>query len=403
MKKNRRRWLFLLLLPAVLLIVPLAGGNASDNEEIQFTEARSGSLEERADGSGVLEGLSRVDISAERGGLIETVAVQEGDTVAVGDLLLELETTEAEANLNSSASQIQTAGINLEQAQRELNRTVELHGMDLASSEALETAEENVELCRQELYRAGASYEVAANTLSKTVYYSPVGGIVTALNVEAGEMAVEGTMNNAGTVLMTIEDMSSFLVRVTMVESEIVAVEEGMAAEVVLDALPDTVFPGTVEKVGLSATSEGGGETAAEFEVLVRLDEVSRAMRSGMSATVEIVTASASECVIVPVQSIVQRPDPADPSVEVPSVLVLRGGRIETVPVETGLSSVMEIQVTGIETGEMVVSGPVEALRTLMNGDSPAEGTCSGSEEQSGAAGPMPFGGPPPGGGHVGG
>lgn len=400
--KRKRKWWLLTLVPAgVVLLLPLLRGGPDNGVELQTTTAEIGTLEERADGTGMLEGLSRVDISAETGGLIEHIHVQEGDTVQAGQLLLELETTQARANLNTAASQIETATIALSQAERELERITELNGRGLSSHEELLVTRETRELRRQELNRAYFSYSIAENSLEKTSYLSPSGGIVTALNVEEGEMAVQGTMNNAGTVLLTIEDMSAFLVRVTMVESEIVSVREGMEAEVVLDALPEDTFTGVVEEVGLSASSDGGGETAAEFEVLVRLNSVHPAMRSGMSASVEIVTARSENCVRVPVQSIVERPHPQDPSRTVPSVLVLMDdGTIKSVPVTTGISSVMEIEVTGIEPGERVVSGPVESLRALQSGDTLERNTDGiGDEDGRAQGGPMPFGGPPPGAG----
>lgn len=404
--KKKRFWLFLIIPATLIMFFVLKGAPDDAEDSIQITVARLGSLEERSDGSGTLEGISKVDVSAETGGLIECIPVEAGDTVNVGQLLLSLETTQAMANLNSAASQIQSSTITLDQAQREQERTSELFAANLTSREAYLVAQENVELRTQELYRANTSYALANSNLGKTSYYSPVNGIVTALNVEEGETAVQGTMNNAGTVLMTIEDMSTFRVRVTMVESEIVAVRQGMAAEVTLDALPDMVFAGTVEQVGLSATSDGGGETAAEFEVLLRLDSVDEAMRSGMSASVEIVTARAENCVIVPVQSIVQRLTPASLSEKVSCVLVVREGVISAVPVTTGVSSIMEIQVTGVSSGDRIVSGPLDALRTLNEGDAPGkESSDENSEDSSGfpvrglpGAGPggaPPAGGPP--------
>ncbi len=408
-----KKWLLLLAVPVVLLlVVPALKSNSDEEEGIQITVATLGNLEERADGSGALEGVTRVDVSAETGGLIESIPVEEGDTVEVGQLLVSLETTQARANLNSAASQIQSSMIALDQAERELVRTTQLYAEELTSEEDYQTAVENAELRTQELYRANLSYTLADNELGKTSYYSPVNGIVTALNVEVGETAVQGTMNNAGTVLMTVEDMSTFRVRVTMVESEVVAVREGMQAEVTLDALPDTVFTGTVEQVGLSATSSGGGETAAEFEVLLRLDSVDESMRSGMSASVEIVTASAENCVTVPVQSIVQRADPENPAEMVSSVLVLQDGVISVKPVTAGVSSIMEVQVEGVSPGSRVVSGPVDALRTLNDGDVPGEESDGDSSENSddssgfsmrgipGTGGGPGGGGPPPGGGH---
>ena len=400
-----KKWLMLLVIPAVVLLLSVLRSSPDVEDGIQITVARLGSLEERSDGSGTLEGITKVDVSAETGGLVESIPVEVGDTVAAGQLLLSLETTQARANLNSAASQIQSSSIALDQAQRELERTRVLFEANLTSSEDYQVAQENVELRTQELYRANSSYTVADNNLGKTSYYSPVNGIVTALNIEEGETALQGTMNNAGTVLMTIEDMSTFRVRVTMVESEIVAVRQGMPAEVILDALPDTVFSGTVEQVGLSAISDGGGETAAEFEVLMRLNSVDESMRSGMSASVEIVTSGAENCVIVPVQSIVQRADPQNPSEQVSCVLVVNEGAVSAVPVRTGVSSIMEIEVEGISSGDRVVSGPVEALRTLNDGDMLGLESDSESEEDSGfpvvglpGTDPGP-GGPPPGGG----
>jgi HlyD family secretion protein len=194
--------------------------------------------------------------------------------------------------------------------------------------------------------------------------------------VEEGEIAVVGTMNNAGTVLLTIEDMSSLLVRVTMVESEIVDVREGMTAEATLDALPDTVFSGVVESVGLSASNDAGGETAAEYEVLVRLDNPDPRMRSGMSASVEVLTAETESCVIVPIQCIVEREVPDRGSVT--AVLAVVDGRVCVVPVMTGVTGVMEIEVEGIEAGDTVITGPTEMLRTLRDGD--LLGDASGEE-----------------------
>lgn len=391
MKKKKKRWLLLLIIPVVLVAVRIMRGGAGEVSDLQITVASVSSIQEKADGSGILEGISKVEISAERAGLIETIEVEVGDTIETGQLLLVLESTDAAANLSSSVSQIESASIALNQSRRELDRTSELFQAELVSAEQMQMAQESERLRVQELSRANAAYTIAQNNLSKTSYVSPINGIVTALNVEEGEIAIEGTMNNAGTVLMTIEDMSAFQVIVTMVESEIVSVRKGMNAEVVLDALPETIFTGTVETVGLSATSGGGGETAAEFEVVVRLDSTHESMRSGMSASVEIVIAVSDSSVIVPIQSVVQRPDPSDPSIEVPSLLLLVDGRVESTPVETGISDIMEIAVTGIPEGSRIISGPVEALRSLEHGDTPERGAYGG-----GSGGGGPFGGGPP-------
>ncbi len=409
--KKRKRWPIAAVV-AVTAAIALAFVLGPRTEEIvvQMSMASTGSLEERSDGSGVLEGVTLVEISAARGGLVDSVAVEAGDTVRAGGLLLVLDREDALAGLNEAWAEVSSAQIALDQAGRAAERTEALWAAGLASDEENTLAAEEVRSCRASLTRADASAAMAADDLSETTYYSPIDGVVTEVNVEVGEMAVTGTMNNAGTVLITVEDISSFLVRTTMVESEIVDVQEGMTAEVTLDALPDTVFTGVVETVGLSSSNDAGGEEAAEYEVLVRIDSPDPRMRSGMSASVEIVTARSDSCVTVPIQAIVRRADPGDPSRTVPCVLTVENGCVRAIPVETGITGVMEIEVEGVASGTGVISGPTELLRTLQDGDSLDSGdeeNADGSDTQSGMPGPgagMPGGsggagpGMPPGG-----
>jgi len=405
MRLRKKKWLLLIPLVAiVILVLPLLKGGGGGGSAVETSTATLGSLEERSDGSGTLEGITRVEISAEKAGIIDTVAVEEGDTVSAGQLLLRLETDNARASLQQADANVTAAAIAVDQATREASRTETLWEAGLSSEEALAQAREAVTSARASLSQASASRTIAADDLEKTSYCTPIDGIVTEVNVEEGERAVVGTMNTAGTVLIAVEDMSTFLVRVTMVESEIVDVEEGMIAEVELDAFPDTVFAGTVENVGLAASNDAGGEEAAEYEVLIRLDQPVPRMRSGMSASVEVVTASRESCVTVPIQCIVRRTDPADPSREVSCVLAVEDGRVRVVPVQTGITGVMYVEVTGIDEGTRVVSGPTEMLRMLRDGDG-LDGSETGSDDASGFPGPGPGAGPgggprmPPGGG----
>lgn len=358
-----------------VLVAVIAGGLVlcrprNGAVQVQVATVKSGRLEQRATGSGRLEGLSRVEISASAMGIIDTIAVAEGDTVHRGDLLLALETDEAEASLDEARAAACSASIAWTQADRARDRTEALFEAGLASEEQLMAAREAAQTAWASVMRARAGVEMAEIGLARRTYTSPMDGIVTSLNVEQGEMAVVGTMNNPGTVLMTIEDMSSLAVRVRMVESEVVEVESGMPAEVTLDALPDTTFWGAVTTVGLSSASAGlSSDEVAEYEVTVLLSSADPRLRSGMSAQVEIVTGVRDSCLSVPVQCVVPREDPGDSTRETEVVLRIAGGRVESVPVGTGIVGMMDIEVTGVERGDSVVSGPLEALRDLRDGD----------------------------------
>lgn len=398
MKKAKRTILIVAAALATVATTLLLIGPSDSEEELQTQIAALGSIRTTASGSGVLEGVSCVDISAARQGLIDSIYIEEGDTVHAGQLLLTLDDRQARAELQQAWSSCTTAEIARDRAEREYERVEALDGAGLASGEELLQAMEDLENAEAELARIYASEIIAVDGLEKTEYRSPIDGVVTALNVEQGEMAVVGTMNNAGTVLLTVEDMSRFLLEVTMVESEVLDVREGMEAEIVLDAMPDTIFTGHVTRVALTSSNDAGGEEVAEYAVTVGMDEHDPRMRSGMSASVDIVIRSVEGCVILPMQCIVSRPDPSDPSREVDCVLRITEGMVEAVPVETGVTDILNVQVTGIDEGDIVVTGPMDALRTLVTGTG-IELSNEGSNRSETVPGiPIPgMGGPPPG------
>lgn len=371
-RKKSKRWIW--IAAAVVLAVVAAsifGKRGRGGTVVMAAVAGSGGLEERASGSGWLEGMSRVELSAEQAGIIDSIYISEGDTVSAGQILLTLDQSGARAAMNDAGARAGAARIARDQADRLYERMLALGEAGLASPEEVQQALDARQTAQAVLLQAYAAEASAMEALRKTSYSSPIAGVVTALNVDEGEMAIMGTMNTPGTVLLKIEDMSSFLVRVTLVESEVVGVRSGMPAEVTLDALQDTVFEGTVRSVGLAAENEAAVMTGevAEYEVTIELTDTDPRLRSGMSASVDIITNSVSDCISVPVQCVVPRHDPADGTREIDAVLRIEGGRIEIVPVETGISGAMNIEVRGISEGDSVVSGPVEALRNLEAGE----------------------------------
>lgn len=370
LRKGWKITLIVLVLLVVMVIMCARGGRGSDVLEVQFETVGSGSLEERATGSGNLEGVSRVEISASAMGLIDTIAVNEGDTVARGDLLLSLEREQALAGLEDAGAVAMAASVAWSSADRIRDRNQEMWDAGLVSEEEFRTSVEAAQTAWAGVLRARAAVDMATDALERTVYNSPLGGIVTAVYVEEGEMAVVGTMNNPGTVLLTVEDLSGLLVRVRMVESEVVNVRRGMSAGIELDAVPNTTFSGSVISVGLAAIpgfSSGSG--VPEYEVLIELFGSDTRLRSGMSASVEIITDRREDCLHVPVQCVVPRPDPADSTLDIEVVLRFSGGEVTEVPVDTGIMGMMDIEITGVDRGDTLVSGPLEALRDLETGD----------------------------------
>ena len=147
----------------------------------------------------------------------------------------------------------------------------------------------------------------AQDNVNKCRFLAPFDGVVSALDVEQGEMVITGTMNNPGTQIMVVSDLSRMLVRADVDETDVVNMTLGQKAKITVDAMPDTSFKGTVTEIGNTAkrslTTTVEGQT--NFEVKVVFDDVVPQVRPGMTADVEIETATHGKAMGVPILSLI--------------------------------------------------------------------------------------------------
>ena len=217
---------------------------------------------------------------------------------------------------------------------------------------------------------------------------APISGTVTRLPVEEGEVAVIGTMNNPGTVLMTISDMSVVEAVMEVDETDIPQVRLGQPAEVTIDAYGDEIFQGLVTEVGSSPIETRTSE-AINFEVKIQLAEPPERVRPGFSCSADIITDTRENVVAAPIQALVVREKPGEDGgrpTDEEGVYVLdpEAETVRFTPVETGITGETEIEITsGLEEGEIVVTGPFRVLREIEDGGkvTPPEPEEEGAEE----------------------
>jgi len=276
---------------------------------------------------------------------------------------------------------------------------------------ALNAATAQIEQTRaaSEQARAGADASRATLThikdvLRLTTYTAPISGIVSYVAVRVGENVVPGIQNAEGSFLLTISDMSVVTAEVKVDETDITNIRSGEPAEVKIDALPDHVFHGHVTEVGELAILRSSGQAAMtettantqearDFKVVVTLDDAPASLRPGLSTTAKIQTARKTSVLTIPIQALVERtqkeldearqagqgnvtlaaskPDATDASQAPPvqGVFVVRGKKAGFVPVQTGITGVTDIEVTGgLSEGDQIITGSYKALRTLRPG-----------------------------------
>lgn len=394
-KRKRRFWIWgtvVLVLVAVAVVAVVVGQRDRDVLEVTVETIGRTRLVAAVGANGTLEAQRKVDLSADIMGQIVNLAVREGDRVEKGDFLLQIDQTQhrasaagAEASLEAlfhdrdaaRASEVE-ARASFERAQKSYaDELIPVSELDRARA-ALDSAAASVAAIEKRIDQARATLAGARDTLSKTKIVAPMAGVVTRLPVEEGEVAVIGTMNNPGTELMTISDMSAIQAVMEVDETDVPQVRLGQAAEVTIDAYGDRIFNGTVTEVGSSPMATTGTE-AVDFEVKIRLEEPPEGVRPGFSCSAEIITDTRESALAAPIQALVVREKPESeegagsgrPEEEEGVYLYdPETGTAGFAVVETGITGATQVEVlSGLEEGQQVITGPFRALREIEEGD----------------------------------
>ncbi|HEX9982756.1 MAG TPA: efflux RND transporter periplasmic adaptor subunit [Thermoanaerobaculia bacterium] len=390
----KKRTKIILALIVVVLIAGVVGASVRSRKSnagtpVTFGKVERTDLTSKVTANGRIDAQRKVDLSANVMGQIVNLAVREGDVVKKGTFLLQIDQKQLAASAEGAAAsmralfsdrdasraQLQEAQQNYERASRNYaEKIIPQAELDRART-SLDAARANVSAIEQRIQQSRANLTAARDTLSKTTMTAPMEGIVTALPVEEGEVAVIGTMNNPGTKLMTIADMSVVEAVMEVDETDIPNVKVGQRATVTIDAYPNKTYNGIVTEVGSSPMSAAGMQSSAEavnFEVKIQLENPPAGVRPGFSASADIITGSAPKALAIPIQALVVREKPgtgAGKSQEEEGVYVHDNGTVKFVPVKTGLAGDTSIQIlTGLKDGQQIVTGPFRALRDIKDG-----------------------------------
>ncbi|MDB4949577.1 MAG: efflux transporter, family, subunit [Gemmatimonadetes bacterium] len=384
---------------ALLLLAGIgAAATAPDGPRARVERVARRSLAATVTGSGLVQPRDKVDISADISGRVTELAVREGQWVNRGDLVLRLDATRLQAALfraRAAVAQAQAAAeqqrANWMQAVSTLRRSEQLAGgRGWVTGAELEQARSQAAMLQAQLRsaeyavdQAKAGLEEAQDGVDKTVIRAPMSGRVTRLNIRLGETAVVGTMNNPGSLLLTIADLRRMEARIRVEETDVPSIAVGDSAVIRIDAFPQRAFTGRVERIANSAT-RGSPQQSAHFQIVVALDSTPVALRPELSASADIVTDVRRGVPSIPILALVARdrlgrrldaagakPDAAAAAPgAVEGVFVLRGGMARFVPVRVGIVGRRYYEVaSGLRVGEPVIAGSYELLRGLEDGD----------------------------------
>jgi HlyD family secretion protein len=441
----KRRYIIFLALAVIVAVLVLVNVRARQQRAlaVQSETVTQRDLSEVISASGSIRPKTKVDISASTIGKVTTVAVREGDVVHQGQFLLQIDPIELqstvdrlEAMLAASKSGEKEAALQAEQSKADYERDQKLFEGGYRTSQEVDAARTTADMAaarletiRHEIKQREADLTAARHSLKEVTITAPMAGIITYRNVEPGEIAIMGTLNNAGTVLLTIADLSTIEIEVEVDETEVSHIKMGDRAKVTLDAYPDTSFTGKVTEIGNSPIVTSGTsiqQQGVDFKVVITIDGQIPKVRPGLSGDADITVATVKGVPTIPIQSLTVRRErdlkgwkaPGTPAAapasgadaataakaapaaedsaasdtaksgegekEIEGVFVVKDGRAHFVPVKVGISSQKYFQVvSGLSAGDKVISGNYKAIREVKDGE---RVKLTGKAEKAGAA-----------------
>ena len=401
---SKRTKIILGLGAAVVVVGALTAfirGRDKDVPRVTTAKVEKIDLVSKVTANGKIQAKRKVDMSALVMGQIVNLAVKEGDHVKHGQLLLQIDKVQLaaqaqgrEASFAAMRHDLDAAKANAEQAKFDFERAKQnFQAKILAEADyqkaksSLDSAEATLAATEQRMNSTSADLVASRDSLSKTTVTSPLDGIVTALPIKEGEVTVVGTMNNAGTQLMTISDMGEVEAVMMVDETSVPQVKIGQKAALSIDAYPNRKFEGTVTEVGSSPISKTdpdlqaltANSEAINFKVKIRLDHPPDTIRPGFSVTADIVTGRIDGATAIPIQALIVRDVPPSkdskpaagsrPETE-EGVYVVKDGKLAFEKVDTGIAGELMIEVKkGPAAGAEIVTGPFKVLRQVKEGD----------------------------------
>ena len=401
----------------LLIVLSKSGGigNKDKGISVEIANVNTSTIIETVSATGKIQPEIEVKISSEVSGEIIALNVIEGQVVKKGDLLVKINPdlytsgyNRTVSNLSGTKAGLSQADASFKEAKANYDRNKTLFEKGIISKAdwdrsvaTFEVAKANKQSAYYNVQSASATVNEAKDNLGRTTIYAPADGTISVLNVELGERVL-GTQQMAGTEILRVANLNNMEVEVDVNENDIVKIKVGNEAKVEVDAYLKKQFKGIVTSISNSASSTLTADQVTNFKVKIRILKESyqdllvgkpitySPFRPGMTATVDIITTTRANVLVVPISSVVVKSDTtavkgykvdddaSDDKKAAPKsdkklecVFVKVGNKSKIRIIKTGIQDDTNIEVlTGLKKGDVVITGPYSTVsKDLNSGD----------------------------------
>jgi membrane fusion protein (multidrug efflux system) len=318
--------------------------------EVTTARVRRGSILERISAPGSLRARRESRIGAEVSGRIQRVFVSDGDRVAAGDPLFQIDREPYEMALRQASAGLDLARAERAQIEADLARANALSRSDIVAVEQLERMRTQVAVAKARERQASESVALARHHLEQTLVAAPFAGSIAQRLVDEGTTALVQPQ----TIVVVLQETDQLEAEANIPESQLSAVQVGDAAFVHVEGLPQPI------ETSVSAVSDTIDPQARTYRVQMLVPNPDHALKAGIFARIDIVPSARRDVLLVP-RAAVRSEEGGN------RVLVVRDGRAQAIPVRIGVVSENEAEViSGIDAGSEVIVGA--AARELAPG-----------------------------------
>lgn len=331
-------------------------------KDFEQVAVKKGTVISAVTASGKIQPINTISVGTQVSGIIEEVLVDYNDEVKADQVLARLDMSVLQENLNDTQAKLDLAKTKQKIEQLNYDRVKKLYDEKLIAKTTLEEAEVALETAKASVLSAQADYNKAERNYGYATITSPVSGTVISKEVEQGQTVAASL--STPTLFMIAEDLTKMQIEANIAEADIGQIKADMPVTFSVDAYPDDTFDGVVQQIRLSPTEESN---VVMYTVVIQVDNSSRKLLPGMTASVNIEIQKAQNVLTLPAMALQYKPSSQvkaqmdiqkvdDLTKNQTLVYRLKGHKMEPVIIERGLSDLTSVEIkSGLKEGEKVI------------------------------------------------
>ncbi len=295
---------------SVILLVALAGiawwftpEKISQEDRYVTASLKRGSIAQIVSANGALNPVRLVSVGSQVSGIVRKLYVDFNDRVQVGQILLELDPSLAEAQLQQSAASVLSAEASLELAKSNEARVRNLFAQEFVSRQELDQSVQALKLAQAQMAVAKAQAGRDHTNRVNTVIRSPISGVVVSREVDLGQTVAASF--TAPTLFKIAQDLRKMQIDSSYSEADVGKIRVGQIATFRVDAFMDKEFKGSVRQVRLNPKTE---QNVVTYNVVISVENPEMLLMPGMTAYVNITIAQRDDALLVPNAALRFRP-----------------------------------------------------------------------------------------------